>query len=146
MRSRPPLKSSICLCTRWAVSQPRMRRCASKPGLPVSPASPCSRNIDPMTPTSTAGKLGFLLRVGVFALIAILGYVIFPVIITFFLGNVVLVVAAIGTFAAAAVANVIALRIYERGQLTDIGLGWTAASRHNLALGLAGGIGAGLIV
>ena len=86
-----------------------------------------------------------LLRVGVFALIAILGYVIFPTIMTF-VGAPVLVVAALGTFADAAVANAIVLRIYERAQLADIGLGWTAASRRNLSLGILGGIAAALVV
>jgi uncharacterized protein len=98
--------------------------------------------------TSTPGQknLGVLLRVGVFALIAILGnYFIFPIIIAFF-GVPILVVATLGTFAAAAIANAIVLRIYERGQLADIGLEWTAASRRNLALGVLGGIGAALVV
>jgi len=82
----------------------------------------------------------------VFALIALLGYVfIFPIIIGL-LGVPILVVATLGTFAAAAVANAIALRIYERGRLADIGLGWTAASRRNLSLGMLGGIGAALVV
>lgn len=83
---------------------------------------------------------------GVFALVAILGYFfIFPVLIML-LGVPVLVVATIGTFAAAAVANAIALRIYERGRLADIGLGWTAASRRNLSLGVLGGLGAAMVV
>lgn len=87
-----------------------------------------------------------LLRVGIFALIALLGnYLIFPTIIAF-LGVPILVVATLGTFAAAAVANAIVLRIYERGQLADIGLEWTAASRRNLAIGAAGGVCAALIV
>ena len=90
--------------------------------------------------------LGVLLRVGIFALIAVLGnYLIFPIIIAFF-GVPLLVVATLGTFAAAAVANAIVLRIYERGKLADIGLEWTAASRHNLVLGILGGIGAALVV
>lgn len=102
------------------------------------------------TPTVTPSNkknphLGVILRVGVFVLIAILGYTIFPVIMQFF-GGPIIVIAALGTFAAAAVANAVALRIYERGQLADIGLGWTAASRRNLALGLLGGIAAGLVV
>jgi hypothetical protein len=100
----------------------------------------------PATPTQQQKFLGVLLRVGIFALIAILGnYLIFPIIIAFF-GVPILVVATLGTFAAAAVANAIVLRIYERGQLADIGLEWTAASRHNLALGALGGIAAALIV
>ena len=99
----------------------------------------------PVTPGAQSQKLGAVLRVGVFMLIAILGYVIFPAILAL-LGGPIVVVATLGTFAAAAVANAIALRIYERGQLVDIGLGWTAASRRNLSLGLLGGIGAGLVV
>lgn len=89
-------------------------------------------------------SFGYLARVGVFALIAILGMTIFPILMMpvadYFL------TAALGTFAAAAVANAIAVRIYERGQLVDIGLGWSAASRRNLLLGLLGGIGAALLV
>ena len=98
-----------------------------------------------MTPTETSNRLGVLLRFGVFALIAILGYFLFPIILIFFLGDgVPFVIATLSSFAAASVANVIALRIYERGQLADIGLGWTAASRQNLALGALGGAGAGV--
>jgi uncharacterized protein len=90
--------------------------------------------------------LGVLLRVGVFAIIAALGYYfVFPLIIAF-LGAPVFVISTLGTFAAAAVANTLALRIYERGNLSDIGLGWTPASRRNLSLGLLGGIGGALIV
>jgi membrane protease YdiL (CAAX protease family) len=98
-----------------------------------------------VTPTATSKRLAVILRVGVFALIAILGYFIFPNVMAFF-GVPQLVLAALGTFAAAAVANAIALRIYERGQLADIGLNWTAASRRNLLLGVAGGLGAALVV
>jgi membrane protease YdiL (CAAX protease family) len=100
----------------------------------------------PVTPTQQQKNLGVILRIGVFALIAILGnYFIFPIIIGL-IGVPSFVVATLGTFGAAAVANAIALRIYERGQLADIGLGWTAASRRNLAVGILGGIGAALVV
>jgi hypothetical protein len=100
-----------------------------------------------VTPTETSKNLGVLLRVGVFALIALLGYFFFPMIMLFLLGDgVPLIIATLGTFAAAAVANAVVLRIYERAQLADIGLGWTAASRRNLLLGSAGGIGAGVVV
>jgi uncharacterized protein len=98
------------------------------------------------SPTHREKLFGVLLRVGIFALIAVLGnYLIFPIIIAFF-GVPLLVVATLGTFAAAAVANAIVLRIYERGKLADIGLEWTSASRHNLVLGILGGIGAALVV
>jgi uncharacterized protein len=98
------------------------------------------------TPTQREKLLGLALRVGVFALIAALGYYfVFPIIIAM-IGAPVLVVSTLGTFAAAAVANTLALRIYERGKLADIGMGWTAASRRNLSFGLLGGIGAALAV
>jgi uncharacterized protein len=101
---------------------------------------------DVSTPEQRKKLLGLLLRVGVFALIAALGYYfVFPLIIAF-LGAPVLVISTLGTFAAAAVANTLALRIYERGNLSDIGLGWTAASRRNLSIGMLGGIGAALVV
>jgi membrane protease YdiL (CAAX protease family) len=100
----------------------------------------------PETSTQKQKNLGVLLRVGIFALIAILGnYFIFPIIIAL-IGVPVLVVSALGTFAAAAVANAIVLRIYERGQLSDIGLQWTAASRRNLGFGIIGGVCAALVV
>ena len=80
----------------------------------------------PSPPVSTAEQrkklLGILLRVGVFALIAALGYYfVFPLIIAF-LGAPVFVISTLGTFAAAAVANTLAVRIYERGSLSDVGL------------------------
>jgi uncharacterized protein len=106
--------------------------------------------LQPSTPFSTTAQrqklLGLALRVGVFALIAgLCNYLVFPIIIAL-IGAPVFVLSTLGTFAAAAVANTLALRIYERGNLADIGLGWTAASRRNLALGMLGGIGAALLV
>jgi uncharacterized protein len=104
----------------------------------------------PSPPTSDATQreklLGLALRVGAFALIAVLGqFFIFPIIIAF-IGAPILVVSTLGTFAAAAVANAIVLRIYERGNLASIGLGWTPASRRNLSFGILGGVGAALVV
>lgn len=89
-------------------------------------------------------RFAFLIRVGLFALLAILGMTIFPVLMMPVAGY--FVTAALGTFAAAAVANAITLRIWERGRLSDIGLGWSAASRYHLAIGILGGIGSALVV
>ena len=47
---------------------------------------------------------------------------------------------------AALAANRIALRIYGRLRLADVGLKWNAASMRNLALGMAGGMGAATLV
>ena len=88
--------------------------------------------------------LGVLLRLGVFALIAILGLILFPMVLYPLSGY--FVAAVFSTFAAAAIANAFALRIFERLQLPAIGLNWTEGSWRNLALGLAGGAGAALIV
>lgn len=97
----------------------------------------------PHTPAERS-RFGFLLRVGVFAFIAILGMILLPPLMKPVGGY--LVAGALGTFAAAAIANAIALRIYERGKLSDVGLGWTAASQRNLIIGAVGGVAAAAAV
>lgn len=99
-----------------------------------------------MTPTEGLKPLAIIQRVGLFVLIAVVGYYfVFPLLLQM-VGAPVLVIATLGTFAAAAVANAVALRLYARGSLADIGLGWTRASRRNLTLGVLGGIGSALFV
>src|SRR4051812_40821084 len=88
--------------------------------------------------------LAIILRVGVYAFLVIVTMMILPFVVYPIAGP--LITASLCSFAAAAIANAIVLRIYERGQLADIGLGWSRASMRNLALGLAGGIGCGLAV
>lgn len=95
-------------------------------------------------PELKSSKLGTLLRVGIFAFLEVAGmFILGP--LMYQIGGY-FVSAALSTFAAAALANAIALRVWERAELVDIGLGWTKASRQNLALGLAGGAGAALLV
>ncbi|MBI4910855.1 MAG: CPBP family intramembrane metalloprotease [Acidobacteria bacterium] len=89
-------------------------------------------------------KLGILLRVGIFAFLEIAGMMILAPLMHPVAGY--LVSAALSTFGAAAIANTIAIRVYERGQLADLGLHWSGDSRWNLLLGLAGGIGAAVLV
>ncbi len=89
-------------------------------------------------------KGGVLLRVGIFAFLEIAGMWLFAPLMYPIAGY--FIAAALSTFAAAAVANTIALRVYERGQLSDVGLGWSQASRKNLAWGLLLGAGAALAV
>jgi uncharacterized protein len=88
-------------------------------------------------------RLAVILRLGVYLFLAIIGMSFLPWILE---PSGKLITATMSTFAAAAVANAAVLRIYERGQLADIGLGWNAASRRNLLIGLAGGIGSGVAV
>src|ERR1700730_9917071 len=89
--------------------------------------------------------LGLILRVGLFVLIGWLSLQIFGVILFILTGNKV-ITATMATFAAAALANAITVRIYERGQLSAIGLGWRKTSSREFVLGLGTGAGAACAV
>jgi CAAX protease family protein len=89
--------------------------------------------------------LSVILRIGLYVFLAIAGEMLFPAII-YLTGVGIFITSALGLFAAGAVANAIAVRIWERGQLADIGLGWTHGSGRNLLIGLYGGAGAGALV
>jgi membrane protease YdiL (CAAX protease family) len=87
--------------------------------------------------------LTVVLKVGVFAFLAIVGLWLFSNVLLVF-GY--LVASTLGGFAAAAAANALAMRIWEHGNLMGVGFPWNSASMRNLLLGLAGGIGSALIV
>jgi membrane protease YdiL (CAAX protease family) len=89
--------------------------------------------------------LGLILRVGLFVLIGWLSLQIFGVILFVLTGNKV-ITATMATFAAAALANAITVRIYERGQLSAIGLGWAKTSSREFLLGLGSGAAAACVV
>jgi hypothetical protein len=91
---------------------------------------------------SAPNKIGILLRVALFILIGYMGMVLFPWLMLPVAGLV--VTAAMATFASAAVANAIVVRIYERGRLSDLGLAWTGTSLREFLLG--GGFAAGAAV
>ena len=96
-------------------------------------------NVERARDSNAPTKLGALLRVVVFGFLAFAGMSLLGPLLAetgYFLG------AVLSTFAAAAIANALALRIWERAHLADLGLYWTAASRRNLALGFIGGAGA----
>ncbi|MDX1982445.1 MAG: type II CAAX endopeptidase family protein [Bryobacteraceae bacterium] len=97
-----------------------------------------------MEQSKPTGKLGILLRVGIFAFMEIAGLTILGPLMLPIGGY--LVAAALSTFGAAAIANAVAVRVYERGDLSAVGLGWSAASVRNLIVGLAGGVTAALFV
>jgi membrane protease YdiL (CAAX protease family) len=96
----------------------------------------------PPAKASTPPRIG--VRVAIFAFIQIFTLMAAGQILMPWAGP--LVTGAASTFFAAALANAITLRIYERGQLSDIGLdshpGWV----KNLAIGAALGIGSGIFV
>jgi membrane protease YdiL (CAAX protease family) len=94
-----------------------------------------------VTPTpGNPGKIGIVLRVGLFILIGYMGMVLFPWL--FATVPSLLVVAAMSTFASAAVANAIVVRIYERGRLADLGLARNSTSFREFFLGMGMAAGA----
>ena len=92
---------------------------------------------------SKLDRMAIALRLGVYLFLAIAGMSFLPLILE---PSGKLITATMTTFAAAAIANAAVLRIYERGLLADVGLGWNAASRRNLLIGLGGGIASALAV
>ncbi|HUQ95624.1 MAG TPA: CPBP family intramembrane glutamic endopeptidase [Bryobacteraceae bacterium] len=96
--------------------------------------------MNPSKPT----RVGVLLRVGIFAFLEIAGMALLAPLMYPIGGY--LVSAALSTFAAAAIANTVALRVFERAHLADVGLQWARASGRNLGLGLAGGAAAAALV
>jgi membrane protease YdiL (CAAX protease family) len=89
-------------------------------------------------------RVAIALRVFVYVFLVVAGIFIFSNVLSW-VAPVPFVVATLSTFAAAAVANAIALRIWAHGQLADIGMEWTPASRWNLLIGFGGGLAAGLL-
>ena len=80
-------------------------------------------------------KLSVALRVSLFVLIAWCGLILFPWLISGVTGD--FTGSALSTFAAAAVANAILVRIYEHGQLSAVGLVWQETSTRELFTGMA---------
>ena len=87
-----------------------------------------------------SARLGVILRVAMFL---VFGYITLRLLAVFLYPIFGLLIASVGgAFAGASIANALAIRIYERARLADIGLQWTAASGRNLLFGFVGGVGA----
>jgi membrane protease YdiL (CAAX protease family) len=89
-------------------------------------------------------KQGLILRVGLYILLAWLGLLLLPAVMLP-LGGIV-VTSTLSTFAAAAVANAVVVRIYERGRLADIGLGGSPSSGREFLTGMGAGVTAAVCV
>ena len=89
-------------------------------------------------------RLRLLVRVGVFVLLAVLGQLIFPVLMQPFGG--LLVVSALSAFATGALANAVVARGWERGQLADFGLAWESRSAREFLTGIACGAGGAVLI
>jgi uncharacterized protein len=85
-----------------------------------------------MTPTQP-DKRGIVLRVGLFVIIGWISLVLLATALFTIAG--VMVASALSTFGAAALANAITVRIYERGRLSDLGLGWKPDSLREFLIG-----------
>lgn len=84
------------------------------------------------------------MRVLLFALIAVLGVLLFPMLMP--TANGLVVNSALSTFAAGALANVIAVRMYENGQLADFGLAWSDQARRDVLTGMGLGAGGAFVI
>lgn len=92
-----------------------------------------------MTPAPPPHRTGVLLRAGLFLVaVRLLGGLFFSVSgeAAYFAG------AAVSGFLAALLASVFAVRVFERGRLTDLGLHWSAKAARELRAGLLGGFAA----
>jgi uncharacterized protein len=92
-----------------------------------------------MTPDPTVSRTGVLLRAGLFLVaVRLLGGVFFTVLgeAAYFAG------AAVSGFLSGVLASVFAMRVFERGRLTDLGLTWNPEAVRQLWIGLAAGFGA----
>jgi membrane protease YdiL (CAAX protease family) len=90
--------------------------------------------------------LGLILRVGLFILIGWLSLIFFGNVLIWVTGSK-LIAATMATFAAACLANAITVRIYERGQLSALGLGWGDSSSREFLIGIgSGAAGASLVL
>jgi membrane protease YdiL (CAAX protease family) len=94
--------------------------------------------------TGPTDKVSVFLRVGVYIFLYLVVLFLLPNLLIwlggYFFGGI------LSQFAAAIWANWVALRIYGRLRLVDLGLQWNRSSARNLALGFAGGIGAAALV
>jgi membrane protease YdiL (CAAX protease family) len=90
-----------------------------------------------MEATIPSEKLGLVLRIVLFAFLAYIGLALFYNLLAV---AGVLIAGAVGTFLAASTANAITIRIFERGRLSDMGLGWDHRSLRNIFFGVSSGI------
>jgi membrane protease YdiL (CAAX protease family) len=91
-----------------------------------------------MEATIPTDKLGIILKVGMYAFLCFVGLAFIPGLLDP-LGY--FIAAALGTFAASAIANAVTVRIFERATITAIGLDWHSGAGRNLVVGLLGGVG-----
>lgn len=100
--------------------------------------------MNPQIEEARQDYVGLLLRVGLFVLIGWVSLAILATLMNWIAG--LLVTSVLSTFGAAALANAITVRVYERGRLSDLGLGWTETSGREVLTGIAAGAGAAILI
>jgi uncharacterized protein len=97
---------------------------------------------------STPDKLGVILRVSLYVLIGWLSLVLSAWLMYGIVGSrdTYFLVSALATFTAAALANAITVRVYERGRLADLGLGWAPTSTRDFLTGVIAAALAGMVI
>lgn len=101
--------------------------------------------MSPSAPRFSVEQLRFLVRVGVFIVLTLVGRLVFPLLLDP-LGDP-LMVSALSTFATAAAANLVVVRGWENGKAADCGMGWlVGASSRDLVYGLLGGAGGAALI
>jgi hypothetical protein len=98
---------------------------------------------EPVTPERPSAA-GLLLRAGFFILTIWIGMNLFGLFINETLGY--FPAATLSPFLAAALASAIVVRVYERGRIEDVGMGWSHASGRQFWQGLAAGAAAAALV
>ena len=98
----------------------------------------------PQTEPLASTKFGLILRVGLFVFLGWLGLMVFGFLLVHI--SVPLIAATLSTFGAGAVANAVTVRIFERGSLADLGLGWSPAGGREFLIGIGAGMGAAVLV
>lgn len=88
----------------------------------------------------SADTIRVMVRVALFALAGWSVWRVMPIVMPPAAGG--LVVSALSTFAAGAVANALLARMYEQSQLSAFGMAWARPSARELLIGIAGGAGA----
>jgi membrane protease YdiL (CAAX protease family) len=98
--------------------------------------------------TPSPDKLGVILRVSMYVLIGWLSLLLSAWLMFAIVGSrdTYFLVSALATFTAAALANAITVRIYERGRLADLGLGWTATSTREFFTGVVAAALAAMVI
>lgn len=97
-----------------------------------------------MEPAPRALRTGALLRVGLFALLAVIALVVFGT--AFSILDSLLLSATLATFAAGLTASHLAVRVYGHGSLAEAGLTAAPDSLRRLQLGILGGAGAAALI